>query len=471
VAISVVQTVKSNTATTTIAATGTNTLVVCINSFGSSAPSISSVKLGTASLTLAVDKILSSSGEYASWIYYLSGIAAGQTSVVISGTNLGLTSGDGGVSVYEVSGLGAIDKTNSGSSTSGSTYSSGATGTLSQASELVIGTANADTPAAPTGFTTVTDSGDAWISGYEIVSATTSVTFSATGAAPWTACIASFKGLSGTSVALDTATNTIAAYSPGVVAGPIQLATATVSVAAHPVTPSTFTSVALTTATVTVAAHSPGIVAGPIALLAASVTITAPSPGLRVSVALTTAAVTIAAHPLALPRTVALHVASVTVTAHVPSVVITIPRLVASITATSGTDPYGNTYEAGICVYGTSGSFAQLTEGQLQFMGTADQSTPASVVTGGLAGLLEMSSGGVSEGDNEATIVLVSADANEGVSAIDLTSCDQVQVQTLVVGGQAISPGQASPGTAPSSYSQSYLQNLVTALTAAGILS
>jgi hypothetical protein len=110
-AISVVQTVKSNTATTTIASTGSgNTLVVCINSYGTSSPSISSVKLGSTSLTLAESAAEHSGSDYAgSWIYYLSGIASGQTSVAISGTNLGLASSDGGVCIYEVSGIGALE--------------------------------------------------------------------------------------------------------------------------------------------------------------------------------------------------------------------------------------------------------------------------------------------------------------------------------------------------------------------------
>jgi hypothetical protein len=354
-AISVVQTVKSNTATTTIASTGSgNTLVVTFNSFKSSGtPSVTSVTLGGTDLTQAKAVTLNSSGEFASYIYYLGGIASGQTSVVISGTNLVFTSGNGGVCIYEISGLGALDKTNSGSSASATTYSSGATGTLSQASELVIGTANVDVSGGtlPSGFTNTTDSGDSWVSGYQIVSATTSVTYTgSTTDPPWTAAIASFKGLSNISVALTTATSTIAAYSPSI-PRTIGLSTATVAIAAYPPSPSTATVVALSTATVSVAALAPGLEAGPVSLTTASVAISAHSPTATTSVLLSTATVSIAAYAVTPHVTRSLPVATVAVSAPAPSVVITRPDLIISIAPQGGTDPVsGVTYPEGIMV-------------------------------------------------------------------------------------------------------------------------
>jgi hypothetical protein len=151
------------------------------------------------------------------------------------------------------------------------------------------------------------------------------------------------------------------------------------------------------------------------------------------------------------------------VAAHTVTVVITIPQLVASIAATSGTDPYGNTYEAGIAVYGSGGTFAQLTEGNLQFQGSSSQTDPAYVLTNGTAGILEMSSGTASDDDAPAIIDLVSADANGGQSAINLTSADEVQIGTLVLNGQTISVPQgqpASPTAAPSSYTQTWGQDI-----------
>jgi hypothetical protein len=176
-------------------------------------------------------------------------------------------------------------------------------------------------------------------------------------------------------------------------------------------------------------------------------------------VALLTATVGAAAHPVAISRTISLHVAAVTVAARVPSVVITTPTLVASITATSGTDPWGNPYQAGVTVYGSSGSWAQLTDGLLQFMGTASQASPAYITTGNLAGLLELSSGTVSEDDSPALISLLSADANGGTSAINLTSAGEVQINSLVLNGQTISVPQTQPpppGTAGSSWSETW---------------
>jgi hypothetical protein len=170
---------------------------------------------------------------------------------------------------------------------------------------------------------------------------------------------------------------------------------------------------------------------------------------------------------VSISHSVALHVAAVTITAHTVSVVITTPQLVASITATSGTDPYGNTYQAGVTVYGSAGSWAQLTDGLLQFMGTADQASPAYVQTGNLAGLLEMSSGTVSEGDSPALIILESADANAGQSVINLTSADEVQIGTLVLNGQTIAVPQsqpASPEAAPSAYTQTWGVNITSVL-------
>ena len=172
-------------------------LSYALTALGSSSPSVSGVTLGGVSLTLANSKVYNPGGSnYASYIYYLLGIASGQTAVVVSGTNLSVTSSNGGVDIYEVAGMAtasALDKAPTGAGGTGSAYFSNNTGTLSQASEIVFGTCDGETPGAASGWTNITGSGRA--SGYQIVSATTGIEY--TGTLPsgggYSGCVASFK--------------------------------------------------------------------------------------------------------------------------------------------------------------------------------------------------------------------------------------------------------------------------------------
>lgn len=449
--ISVVQTVKSNSATVTIAATGgagSNALLVTVNSFGTATPSISSVKLGSASLTAAVTKIFTSGGDSAgSWIYYLAGIATGQTTVTITGTGLVLTSGDGGVCVQEVSGLATssvLDKTNSGGASSAS-WSSGSSGTLSQASEFVLATVAADSPSSPAGWTNNSDSGGGWITGYQIVSATTALTYSGTATSgDWAAGIATFKGAaSNVSVALVPATVTIAAPAPGAAAGPLALARAQVAVAAQPVTPLVHVSVALVPAAVIVAAQP---VTLPVYLPAARVTVTAVPPAVSIprQVALTAAAVTITAYPVTLP-----------------------PRqLLLSIAAGSCTDDYGNTVQQGMTAYGPDGSYAQVVDGGLNFSAGAQVIAPPDQ-----PGAIAMYSGVASGTDTPGNIAIFSREASgTGMSQLNLTTVDTILCDLDIPSGYPL-------GGAPPGYSDTYaadqtelINDLIGILQDAGII-
>lgn len=199
--ISIIQAVAKNTLTSTIPATGgpNHSLIYCINSFsGSGAPTITGVTIGGVALTQAVAKILNNSGSTASWIYYKSGVASGQTAVVVAGTNLTVDSVDGGVDIIEVDGLitaGALDKTISASGTT-TAWSTGSSGTLSQPEELVVGTGDVLSSGNPSLWTMVSGGGSSRKTGYKIVAATTAQTFNATQSAvqDWTAVLASFKG-------------------------------------------------------------------------------------------------------------------------------------------------------------------------------------------------------------------------------------------------------------------------------------
>jgi hypothetical protein len=199
--ITVPQAVQKNALSSTITATGGSgdrALIVCVNSFNaSSAGAITSVKLGTANLVQAVAATNSSSGFESSWIYYLLGIPAGQTSVVVAGSNLSVASTDGGIFIAEVAGLAlasALDRTAFASANT-TTYSV-ASSALSQADEFVIGTADGVNLVAASGWTAIgTSSGGN--AGYKISSAVTAQTYSGAAAnGGWCTALASFKGAS-----------------------------------------------------------------------------------------------------------------------------------------------------------------------------------------------------------------------------------------------------------------------------------
>lgn len=194
--ISVAQAVRKNTLSSTITATGSgNGLIVCVGSFNSSSQgTISSLKLGTTSLTQAVTKTDTSEGFTSTWIYYLPNAPSGQTSVVVAGSNLAVDSADGSVDIIEVAGLATasmLDVTNvaNGASTAYSVSS----GVLAQANEIIFGITDGVSLGSASGWTMVgTPSGSA--TGYKIVSANTSQTFTASAAAGgWAASLASFK--------------------------------------------------------------------------------------------------------------------------------------------------------------------------------------------------------------------------------------------------------------------------------------
>lgn len=196
--IAVNQAVEKNTLSSTITATGgtgDRALIVCVNSYNATnAGSISSVKLGATNLVQAVTATDTSDGFESSWIYYLLGIASGQTSVVVAGSNLSVAASDGGIYIAEVSGLAlasALDKTNSANNTT--TSYSVATGSLSQNDEFVIGTADGISLGNSSGWTAI-GSPNGSACGYKIVSANTSQTFSGSATAGgWCAAVASFK--------------------------------------------------------------------------------------------------------------------------------------------------------------------------------------------------------------------------------------------------------------------------------------
>lgn len=199
--ISVVQAIAKNSVSpdpTIPATTAGNDLIVCVNSFNSVTATISSVKLGTVSMTQAVTKNQGGDGATQSWIFYLANIAGGQTLIDFTSANLQVDSIHGGVDILEVAGLltaSPLDKAPAGGGGTSTSWSSASTGTLSTPNQLVVGTACGFNMNSPAGWTMVSGGGSARRTGYKIVSSTAAQTFNGTMAlADYAALIASFKG-------------------------------------------------------------------------------------------------------------------------------------------------------------------------------------------------------------------------------------------------------------------------------------
>ncbi len=172
--------------------TAGNTLVVAVQVFGAGV-TVSSVNIGGSAdnFAKAAGVVDDSNSDCETWID--EGCAGAQTSVVIT------LSGSADVVqayVMEWPGLlttSVVDKTNHGTTTFGTSWSSGSTGTLSQASEVVIG-AVAATPATTTTLATpvapwtelpqlsAADSGETSYLGvaYQVVNSTSALTYSGT---------------------------------------------------------------------------------------------------------------------------------------------------------------------------------------------------------------------------------------------------------------------------------------------------
>lgn len=207
--------------------TGTgNCLIVYVgvNNSGTS-PTVSGITLGGLADNFALAKRATTANDGNAEIWTDQNAASGKTSVVVSLS--GSTSVT--VRVEEWSGLvttSAVDKTNGQSVGTTTSWSSLATGTLTQSSELVVGMVAAATigssititgPTSP--WTNTTKVADPFnlvqmITGHQVVSATTSVTYNGTfsSSEPYAAAIVSLKIFSGVNVNLPLITRTTAAF-------------------------------------------------------------------------------------------------------------------------------------------------------------------------------------------------------------------------------------------------------------------
>jgi hypothetical protein len=194
VAISVVQT-KTNSASSTsvtLTSTGTgNCLVVCIMSSGSSGstPTVSGVTIGGSASNFAVLKSSTFTSTFAmgAFIWACPSAPSGQTALAVAGSNLG--GNELGIVAYEVAGLATtigalLDKFSTGGASS-SSWTSGASGPTTQASEFVAGCASTTTgitaPGSP--WTGSLGTGDT-AAAQQIASSTGTFTYSGTQISP-----------------------------------------------------------------------------------------------------------------------------------------------------------------------------------------------------------------------------------------------------------------------------------------------
>jgi hypothetical protein len=337
--------VKSGTGTTspitvtlTSATTAGNCLVVAVGEGNSTTnPTVTGITLGGSADNFAIAASLKNNSDANVEIWTDQNCAGGQTSVAVS-FNAGTGAGNGyTVFVYEFSGVAtasAVDKTNATGAASGSTWTSGSSGTLSSANEVAvgigvgIGSAGAPTVAGPSSpwinETAISAARTESVSGYQVVSATTALTYSGTISAGRNAgVIVTLKGFTGVNVNLGTATVLVAAEQPTIInAAPI--GPAVIQVAAQAPTPVSF--------------NGPVVSAGIIHVAAQQVT-----PVVNVN----------------------LGTAVVQVTAEAVTPVTTIKQLIFSVAPTDGTDQYGYTYLAGSTSYNNSTPGVTLANNQI----------------------------------------------------------------------------------------------------------
>ena len=214
-AISVVHTTASNTLATTIpSTTAGNCLIVCVGSFNNLAQaSISGITLGgladNFAQAVAGHSTNGSSGFNDAFVWCDPNCSGGKTSVVISGTDVRVDIADGGVVIYEVSGLAAssvVDKTSNGGAGTGTAWFSGTTATTTQANELWVGCVCSDPgistlPGTP--WNNTENTGNFAAAGQQVVSSTGTAVYNGTqsSSSVWVAVVATLNGAATSTVA------------------------------------------------------------------------------------------------------------------------------------------------------------------------------------------------------------------------------------------------------------------------------
>jgi len=393
---------SSTTLTMTFGSTTTagNCLFAAVGgNFPSSGASISGVTIGGNADNWAQAESANVSGtdNLLSAIWSDQGSAHTGTSVVATASQ---SAGTFGGSILEWNGVassGALDKIHAGTTTSGASWTSGSTGTLTNSSEVAIGGVVCATgavltitgPGSP--WTNLTQRGSAGgvgqLTGYQQVSATTALTYNGTQTnttfANSAACIATFTLSGSITVNLPLATINTAAYN---VSPPIyvNLPVASINTAALNATPLIAVVVSLILATINTAANN--------------------------------------VTPTIVPKiTVNLPVASINTSSHnvTPIISPVPPKLLVSIAAHAGTDPYaGYGYPAGITQFNSQTQFINILSGIISFMASLSQANAGIIQTLNTPGFMDILSGKVTSGDTESEVFLESRQSGGGTAGV-----------------------------------------------------
>ena len=326
-AISVVQSTKFTGASGSFVSNTTagNCVVVCVADNGATtAATVTAVTLGGSAGNFAQAKSASSSTTQLSAIWVDKNCAGGVKTIAVTISN----GSDPIVFIYEISGIDTVSPLDQTAGTTGSStsWSSGATATTSQASEIFIGTASVHdvgTVTPPGAYTNqaVTAGANAInqaVAGFDIVAATGTATYAGTEnlTEKWSAVVITLKAAgAGTNVSISPATIQVPAQAvtPSVT---VPISPAIVLVQAQGITPTVIT----------------GAVINPAIIHVPALTLT---PGITVPIS--PAVIHVAAQPV--------------------TVAIKHKRLIASITNSTGTDPVTSTpYLEGITAYVYNGA-------------------------------------------------------------------------------------------------------------------
>lgn len=431
---------KASTSTTVTVTLGSTTItgnclfagVGCNNA---ATASVSGITIGGSAdhWAQATSVNVSSTDNLLSAIWSNQGMTVNSTSVVVTVSVSGATLGATVIEWNGVASSGALDKTHTGTSTSGANWSSGSSGVLTNTNEVAIGTTACATGAALTitgpssPWTNLTQQGSAAgvgeLTGYQQVSATTALTYNGTQTntsfANSASCIATFTLSGSITVNLPLATINTAAFN---VSPPIyvNLPVASINTAALNVTPLIAVVVALVLATINTAANN--------------------------------------VTPTIVPKIIVnLPVASINTSSHNVSPVISPvpPKLLVSIAAHAGTDPYaGYAYPAGITQFNSQIQFINVLSGIISFMASLSQANAGIIQTLNTPGFMDILSGRVTNTDTESEVFLESRQSGGGTATVAINT-DQFQVNApsnlsgaVVVGGTLQTSGDASVNSA-----------------------
>jgi hypothetical protein len=181
-----------------------NAVIVCINAFqgtSGNSPNVTGVTLGGSGtgFSSVIQAVSPYVGDYflaAIWANYN---VASASAIVVSGTFLTVNA-NFGITLYEVNGLlqtGTLDKTSFGTNAGGTSWTSGATGTTTDAYELWIGNNSSNGVNTPPGLPWINEDYSAIgeCNGYQIVNSTGTATYAGTQtvSGPYATVVATFK--------------------------------------------------------------------------------------------------------------------------------------------------------------------------------------------------------------------------------------------------------------------------------------